>query len=509
MTSEKKEFVLPANTVLQIGEPKQGILAESGGEFVLPDYMPKLQKVLRLEAKALPPTCYMSVSEAQMSGNVLHTLIYLGEDGEVGATVLPSKYEFSLPFDKKGGAPLITATVDVDSMTYRLNGPRKINIRTHLGVKPTVFSSSDISVQQKPNEIKGLHKLYSEMDTLATCIVRSSDIFVSDVISAGALNETRLLWCGSNASVGDIKVSDGGISVRGDVFVKVLAEEGESVRVISKRIPFEEFVECDVDRGGKAVAFANVISTEAAKESNGAVSVDIVIGIEAICDASKKIGIMCDAFSEEASGNIEYTDIVSEKIVLSENFMQSVGGSIAKIENIVSIIDTSGKVMIDETVFENGRVRISGKGMLNSIGTDGEGEICSVDYTVPIEIFIPCGEVSDAAILNNVSLIGARARTDGDNILVDMDISVGMRMTKRESKRVISSLDFSSAEQYQKNSHPICLIYPNGTSLWSLAKKYHVDPESLAKVNSLNISENDYDNPHAISSLRSMLLVLK
>ena len=95
-TNEKKELT-PGTQTMQQPAAVSSPLFESGGEFVLPDYLPKVQKVLRLEANALPPTRYMSGSEAQMSGSVLHTLIYLGEDGEMSAAVLPSKYEFTVP----------------------------------------------------------------------------------------------------------------------------------------------------------------------------------------------------------------------------------------------------------------------------------------------------------------------------------------------------------------------------------------------------------------------------
>ena len=123
-TSEKKEFALPAEQILQTASGGGNILFESGGEFVLPDYLPKVQKVLRLEANVLPPAKYMSGSEAQMSGSVLHSLIYLGEDGETSATVLPSKYEFSIPTAGLA-SPEVEASVLVDSLTYRLSAPRK------------------------------------------------------------------------------------------------------------------------------------------------------------------------------------------------------------------------------------------------------------------------------------------------------------------------------------------------------------------------------------------------
>lgn len=52
--SEKKEFVLSGKNTAQRIRNGGSILFESGGEFILPDYMPKVQKVLRMEARALP-----------------------------------------------------------------------------------------------------------------------------------------------------------------------------------------------------------------------------------------------------------------------------------------------------------------------------------------------------------------------------------------------------------------------------------------------------------------------
>ena len=55
-SQDKKEFVIDTKVTLQTEGTMQGQLVECGGEFVLPDYMPVIQKVLRLEAKVLMPS---------------------------------------------------------------------------------------------------------------------------------------------------------------------------------------------------------------------------------------------------------------------------------------------------------------------------------------------------------------------------------------------------------------------------------------------------------------------
>ena len=69
-TNEKKELT-PGKQTMQQAAAVSSPLFESGGEFVLPDYLPKVQKVLRLEANALPPTRYMSGSEITAAANTV------------------------------------------------------------------------------------------------------------------------------------------------------------------------------------------------------------------------------------------------------------------------------------------------------------------------------------------------------------------------------------------------------------------------------------------------------
>ena len=164
-SQSKKEFVIDTNKVLQKERVMQSLPIESGGEFVLPDYMPSVRKVLRIEATALPPSKYVGGSSAQMSGEVLHTLIYIGEDGETGATVLPSKYEFSIPANGEFIGD-ITASVEVEGINCRITAPRKLTIRTRLSAKPHCVETEDVSVDIKNVGSSEINRFFEKLDCL-------------------------------------------------------------------------------------------------------------------------------------------------------------------------------------------------------------------------------------------------------------------------------------------------------------------------------------------------------
>lgn len=508
---DKKEFVIEQKPFLQTETQMQSQLIESGGEFVLPDYMPKIQKVLRLEARALPPTRFVGGGSVQMSGNVLHTLIYLGEDGEVGATVLPSKYEFSIPTDS--GAPqTVTATVDVDSLTYRITAPRKLSVRTRLGAKPRCISGEDLTATVTPVDASNVSKLYGEMNSLKTAALRSSDIQISDRVEISGADNSRLLWCGSTAAVTDARANEGGISVRGEVLAKVLVDENGTPKMYTKKIPFDEFIEGEVTRASAVSAMAHVISTEAAKEGDREVSLDAVVTVEATADTQTKISVLRDAFSCNCSAAAEHRTVKSMRIAASKCGVYTVGASIAKTSagatEAQSVIDTSGKAVVEEATAAAGRVTVTGRCELSSIFA-GEDGVTSADYTVPFSIAVDCDASESASVAAAVTLVNPRVRVEEENLVCDMDMALSLRATEEREERVLASVDCTCGEQYKKSDFPLCLIYPNGESLWNVAKKYHVDPEALAKVNSLDISERDYTRPEALSAVRCLMLELK
>ena len=512
-TSDTKEFVLPAKNTVQLEQGGGNIFFESGGEFVLPDYMPKVQKVLRMEARALPPSRYMGSSEAQMSGSVLHTLIYIGEEGEISATVLPAKYEFSIPFTAGGELPTVSAAVEVDSLSYRLGAPRKLNIRTRLRAKPRVIGTEDIAEKQLPGgEIAGLHKLGGEIDSICTRNLRSPDITVSDAVEIGGGADTRPIWCGSTAAVNDVRVTDGGVSVRGEAYVKVLLNDGGKPKMVTKKLPFEEFLDGDVVKGSSATAMARVISTEAGKEQDGEALVDVVLALEAWVDTPCRTPAVKDAFSEHSEGKVAYRKVPTARLLCNRSGVYTVGGSVAKASagavGLSAVLDTSGEATVEETTMEDGRLTVSGKCALNTIYTAAEGETAAVEYSIPFKVTMDCETPTGAEANVSVSLVSARTRSDGDNLVCDMDIAVSARVVACGEAVTVESIDFTAPKVYAKSDYPLCLIYPRGDSLWNVAKKYHVSPETLAKINSLSLVEENYANAEALADTSVLMLEL-
>lgn len=506
-TNEKKELT-PGTQTMQQAVAVSSPLFESGGEFVLPDYLPKVQKVLRLEANALPPTKYMSGGEAQMRGSVLHTLIYLGEDGEMSAAVLPSKYEFSVPTAGQN-APEAEASVRVDSLTYRLSAPRKINIRTRLAAKPQVLAAAEITPRRTPEKIDGLHTLESEADCVETHFIRLPDIELADSIEVSSA-DVRPIWCGATAAVTDVRTTADGATLRGDAYVKVLVQDGDTPKMLRKKIPFEERLDAELARGTAVTACADVFSTEAGREPDGGgIYVECVVSLTCRTDTPCRVSVTADAFSEYADGTVEMQKLPTARFCFARSGVYGAGGSLPLagmgLGGADSVLDASGTVMVDEVGAADGSVTITGRCTLNVICHTPDG-IAAGEGTIPVRLTLDAETPAGIAVTASARLADLRARIDGDNLICDADVALTAQGAVRGEVNAVSAIDFTAAKPVAKCAYPLAVVYPCGDSLWTVAKENHTDPARLAELNHLATPTMDWQSPASLYGKNSLIL---
>ena len=506
-TNEKKEETAGTQTMQQAAAVSTPLF-ESGGEFVLPDYLPKVQKVLRLEAVALPPTKYMRTDEAQMRGSVLHTLLYLGEEGEMGAAVLPSKYEFAVPTSGQN-APEVEATVRVDTLTYRLQAPRKINIRTRLAAKPQLFSTVETAPRCMPEKIDGLHTCMREADCVETHFTRLADLELADSIEVSSA-DARPIWCGATAAVTDVRMAQDGATLRGDAYVKVLVEDGGTPKMLRKKLPFEERLDAPVARGATVTACADVLSTEAGREPDGGnIYVECVVSLVCRTDTPCCIPVTADAFSECADGKVEMQTLPTARLCFARTGVYGAGGSLPLggmgLSGADSVLDASGTVTVEDCSAADGSVTVTGRCALNVICHTPDG-IAAGEGTVPVRIVLDAETPADMEVTAAARLCDMRARIDGENLVCDADVALTAQGVLHGTCDAVCQIDFTAAKPVEKCPYPLAVVYPCGDSLWTVAKENHADPARLAEVNHLTLSPADWQSPSALYGKNSLIL---
>ena len=77
------------------------VFCESNGDFILPDYLPEIRKILQVTTDLVPVGKYVGGGRAAFSGNCCHTVTYLDGEGKVASAPLTAPYEVSVPLLSK------------------------------------------------------------------------------------------------------------------------------------------------------------------------------------------------------------------------------------------------------------------------------------------------------------------------------------------------------------------------------------------------------------------------
>jgi len=99
---------------------------EVSEDFVLPDYMPEVSRVLRLEYRAIPEGKYVGAGNLEFSGAVAYTVIYASGDSDICSVSLSSSYEnkCEIPSDARD----IRVATAIERAFCRLLGPRNLSV---------------------------------------------------------------------------------------------------------------------------------------------------------------------------------------------------------------------------------------------------------------------------------------------------------------------------------------------------------------------------------------------
>ena len=109
----------------------QDVYTESQVDYVLPDYMGDMRKILFTEATVRPSGKFAGGEAVEMSGIVVYNVIYLDSDGALSSVEFSSDYDYSVKCSGDNYNDSVAAT-RVSNYAIRLIGPRKISARASL-----------------------------------------------------------------------------------------------------------------------------------------------------------------------------------------------------------------------------------------------------------------------------------------------------------------------------------------------------------------------------------------
>ena len=480
-----------------IGYMPEAVFCESTGDFSLPEYMPEIGKMLKVEPRILSTGRYIGADRAEFSGSVVYSVLYTGEDGEPFYTTLSGDYEYTVPLGEASDAERVEIydETSLDSISVRASGPRRISVRARIKAQPHIMyekkDGSQDAYRVEDESYQVLEESYTERYHRH---FESGELELSDVFSPSSSPDIEPIGCDGWAVVSEIVFSNNAVICRGDAEYRVLyfdVSGGERrLHSTKKKLRFEHATEISgVCAGAGARATARVISAEMSRaEGQSDISITIRLNIIGELTTEKKRSYVCDVYSCTHELDVEKKThrYRSGGVCKNFNFSYHAQKKFPEGMAVSDVCASYGEAKIESVEMKNGVAHVCGSIcvdciLMESVGGSHEYSCLSVPMPFKCELALDgASEEYELSIVPEVS--GVRVRMDRDCVSADAELYLCTLISGVESRTIVDKTEVLRARPARPSA--ITVYYPDkGESLWSVCKKYSV---SLASVRSVN-----------------------
>lgn len=492
------------------------IVTELSSDFSLPDYQPEIKRILRVQATVLPCDRYIGVGNAEFSGNVCYNILYVGADGALYGCEEQEEYRLTLPVELSSDFELNEGFVcDVETvpdMTVgRLSAPRKLAVKCRLRSRVRIWG-----MRRQDAIISGCDEATTErLCGVAECakvmIGAGEPFLLGDEILCEAQTGDLRVICGEGQVFAiEAEAGSGVANCRGEVSLKLLTcrDGGDGVpTAIRRRIPFTQSIPVDGAEVNCDATVSGVCKDLKITVEEGRILCELAVCLKACAQRNESVGYIRDLYSTVSDCEVSHTVCRFPRALKCVNGNFSLGTALSLAEAGIpagaTLLDFSMTPVAENLEQEHGKYRLLGRARCQVI-LSLDGEVSAQELEIPFryECDGAQGEVSDSTV--NVSVIGCRARMDGERIGIDAELGVSLS-TRGESKHKMLA-QAKCGEPIGRAGACYTVCYPaREDTLWSVAKRYRRSVETVASINSL-AGAPAADSPESLAGVRYLLV---
>ncbi|MBE7011850.1 MAG: DUF3794 domain-containing protein [Ruminococcaceae bacterium] len=469
-------------------------------DLIVPDTKPDVARILQVCAKPVITQKTPQTDKVYVQGVVHLTVVYIPEGG--GIKSIFSKLDFSYMADCAGveSSSHVFAEAELEEVDYQTLNSRKINIKCCIGIDIKVSRKISCAIPtgfEENDEIMAKYK-----DYCISCVSAEEEQsfrFREKIeIPAGKPDICEIIKINAKCMTESVRYSDGKISVSGDIDLFVVySDENGCVVTTDEVLPFNETFEgINLPEGEIDSNFSVCdIVFDVYEEPDGTrrcLNIDLLIcGTFRVSEIAEICGID-DAFSTVSPVKISKTNYSTESIT-DKNTTQIAHKDTVLIPDylpsVFKVSDCSGEARITGISIENGRITVEGE-ILSNILYSSEDESSPLSGMSHISSF--CQTV-DSSCVTEDSICEAKVSLDhiGYNISGDKEIelrfivSLTISLLKSETIEIIEDITEDSETEMKPCSPAVIYFAEEGESVWNIAKRYFVTPESIMAANNL------------------------
>ncbi len=479
-----------------------GVRSECGADFVLPDYMGDVKRLLRSWATVTPCNKFISGGELSFLSTVNFKIMYLDAENVLTEAAFSADLEDSERIsDSTTDASIETRVVNV---TVRLGGPRKISAKASL---VTDISLSEECVLKSGVGFEGAVSKTCKVKVHSADYLKCAEREYAEEIDRledVLADEIEVVKYDASASVLSVHKTDSGVNVSGSILAWCIFRVGDDTMRLEKCIPLEENFEVDGDTADSSyiancyITGVNINMNNTPEDKDGNTYLSVVMNMTAECEIEHhrncELSLVCDAFREGAKNvctydTFSYTELIGTVCERRKISIVTERGD----DNMHDILerDCTVKNLKCETACGEMTVTCDLAVSLVCRGSD-TGECFTVKLDAPMRESIKLAGVCESIRIRlSVTPCEISPAFDSEKIYVDVTAAITAVCEESKSMEVLGALTSNPKEE--RASRRITAYYPEiGDTLWSVSKKYAVSPEKIASRNMLS-ADSDYD----------------
>ena len=217
----------------------------------VPDTRPDVEKIVESRGEVHIDETEVMVDRIRIRGTFLVEILYLSAEKEQKVSCMEHEFALEEFMNVEGAESSDTArvSVDLEDLTVSIINSRKCGIRSvlffHISISETKFVECTTGVEKKDM----VQCLYESM-LMTEIIMNKKDIqrIRADVsLPAGKPNIREILWNSIQLRDVDVRMMEGKLSIRGELFLFLLyrsEEEKDPIQYYDWEVPFTNELEC-------------------------------------------------------------------------------------------------------------------------------------------------------------------------------------------------------------------------------------------------------------------------
>ena len=500
---------------------------ESGLEYLLPDYMGDVKKLLISRARIVPAEKFVSDGAVEVSGSVEYNLIYLDSQGKL--TEVNASSDFSDVFSVDSDTYVDAMEESrVGALKVRVTGPRKISLKADVRNILTVSEEYETSVEGNvfSEEGRAIEKCLAEISYASSVFERSAVTEYAEVLESFddiSYDGAEIICVNTSAKISEALVSSGEVSVKGEHTVSaVLVLPEGTPRAIRKSFPFEEKIALEgAEDGMNALASCDVCSSSVSLSADGDYMSAIAnfsaqYSVELL--QNKTVEVITDAYTPGCECKNKYTDTEFLEHIKAgrELFYVTLKCERAeeRLEGLSEVVSLSGELRGISSEIVNDGAKISGDIIVSGLGyeTNVDGSITYLPFKIQgsfeENVNIDC-QIKGKSILDaTLNIEDLEAVNDGDYLTVRCAISVKYHLSAAKSVRLLTYCEAVESEDNAPKKASVTVYYPRGGErLFDVAKKYKTTSLKIARDNELSDQAlSSFDTHDSLAGVKKLII---